>query len=97
MEIYLGRVQGLQNTVVHRDANKRGFCELLMLIGRGNLFLDNFYSVLYQSKILEFENEGPLKTPSTEIENNIFGVQKKIMTVSWLRKLKQLVLKITCQ
>jgi len=62
-----------------QDAIKRGFCELLMLIGRGNLFLDNFYSVLYQSKILEFENECPLNTPSTEIENNIFGVQKKIM------------------
>jgi len=40
-------------------------------------FLDNFYSVLYQSKILEFENECPLNTPSTEIENNIFGVQKE--------------------
>jgi len=43
----------------------------------GIFFLDNFYSVLYQSKILEFENECPLNTPSTEIENNIFGVQKE--------------------
>ena len=80
-----------------QDAYKRGFCELLMLIGRGKFFWQLLFCVvsikdlrIWKLMSLEYAHYRKLK-------NNIFGVQKKIIAVSWLRKLKQPVLKITCQ